>query len=134
MLIQIPDQRDLAENEIRVHHCVQHRNIVELVDSEITAPGSRGGSSAYLLFPYYRVRHVVIRLAGQKCGSSDSSSIPERHLAEPCGTSPEEWFSSCGTEDIAAVPIHLQSPVCYAQLCHWAHCSPRCEGEAVMMV
>ena len=55
MLLQLPEQRDLAENEIRIHGLVQHRNIIQLVDSELRVHQRGNSSSAYLLFPYYRV-------------------------------------------------------------------------------
>lgn len=55
MLIQLPEQKELSENEIRTHQLVQHRNIIDLVESQIRPSGGHGNSIAYLLFPYYRV-------------------------------------------------------------------------------
>ena len=54
MLLQVPEQRAAAEAEIRAHSVVQHRNVIQLVASEIQQ--TRGSNStAFLLFPYYRV-------------------------------------------------------------------------------
>ena len=54
MLLQVPEQKAAAEAEIRAHSSVQHRNVIQLVTSEIRqTAGSQ--SVAFLLFPYYRV-------------------------------------------------------------------------------
>lgn len=54
MLLQVPEQRESAENEVRVHRMVSHDNVIQLIDSEIK--DSRNGEGvALLIFPYYRV-------------------------------------------------------------------------------
>jgi len=55
MLLQVPEQRDLVENEVRVHGMIKHRSVIRLIQSEIK--GNRVGADgmAYLLFPYYKV-------------------------------------------------------------------------------
>ena len=54
MLLQVPEQREAAENEIRTHHVVNHDNVVQLVDSEIK-DNRNGEGTALLVFPYYQV-------------------------------------------------------------------------------
>ena len=58
MLLQVPEQRESAENEIRTHHLVKHKNIIRLVNSEIK--DERNGSGvALLVFPFYRVSQEI---------------------------------------------------------------------------
>lgn len=54
LLLQLTEQREAVEKEVRAHRTVQHRNVLRLVDHEIRDL-RRGGSTALLLFPYYRV-------------------------------------------------------------------------------
>ena len=54
MLLQVPEQREAAEAEIQAHSMVQHRNVVQLISSEIQS-NADGTSTAFLLFPYYCV-------------------------------------------------------------------------------
>lgn len=54
LLLQLPEQREAVEKEVWAHRTVQHRNVLRLVDHEIR-DFRRGGSTALLLFPYYRV-------------------------------------------------------------------------------
>ena len=54
MLLQVPEQRASVEAEIRAHTAVQHHNVLPLVCSEIQE-NKDGSSTAFLLFPYYRV-------------------------------------------------------------------------------
>ena len=54
MLLQVPEQRASVEAEISAHAAVQHRNVLPLVCSEIQE-NKDGSSTAFLLFPYYRV-------------------------------------------------------------------------------
>ena len=54
MLLQVPEQKTSVEAEIEAHAKVQHRNILPLVCSEIQE-NRNGSSTAFLLFPYYRV-------------------------------------------------------------------------------
>lgn len=51
----MPEQKESAENEIRVHGMIKHRNVVRLIDAEIKER-SMGDAMAYLVFPYYKVR------------------------------------------------------------------------------
>ena len=59
MLLQLPEQREAAESEIRVHKRINHPNVVHLVDSEIRSTAQKQNDSiegiAFLVFPYYRV-------------------------------------------------------------------------------
>ncbi|XP_064390546.1 probable serine/threonine-protein kinase DDB_G0291350 [Halichondria panicea] len=57
ILIQLPEQREAAQNEIRAHTQVDHPNVVHLVDSEIRDVSQRTSNCigiAFLLFPYYQ--------------------------------------------------------------------------------
>ena len=54
MLLQVPEQWAAAEREVRMHGQLQHRNILQLLDSELAGERSQHGT-AYLLFPYCRV-------------------------------------------------------------------------------
>jgi len=54
MLLQVPEQREAAENEIRVHRLVNHKNVIKLVASEIKDQRNDEGV-ALLVFPYYQV-------------------------------------------------------------------------------
>ena len=54
MLLQVPEQREAVEAEIQAHSMVQHRNVLQLICSEIQG-NVDGSSTAFLLFPYYRV-------------------------------------------------------------------------------
>lgn len=54
MLLQVPEQWDAVQNEILVHRQVKHKNVIQLVESEVK--GSRDGEGmALLIFPFYRV-------------------------------------------------------------------------------
>lgn len=59
MLLQVPEQRAAAENEIKIYQCVQHPNVIQLVDSELRSTIKRDSNPseeiAFLLFPYHRV-------------------------------------------------------------------------------
>ena len=54
MLLQVPEQQSAVEAEVRAHSLVQHRNVLQLVCSEIQE-NRDGSSTAFLLFPHYRV-------------------------------------------------------------------------------
>ena len=54
MLLQVPEQRESAENEIRHHQLVSHDNVIRLFDSEIKDI-QNGEGLALLVFPYYQV-------------------------------------------------------------------------------
>ena len=54
MLLQVAEQRTAVEAEIQAHSMVHHRNVVQLICSEIRR-NADGTSTAFLLFPYYRV-------------------------------------------------------------------------------
>ena len=56
MLLQVPEQREAAEKEIRTHQLVDNENIVKLITSEIKDQRN-GEGVAFLLFPYYRVSY-----------------------------------------------------------------------------
>lgn len=53
-MLQLPEQHEAVEKEIRAHQTVQHRNVLRLVDHEIRDL-RRGGGTGLLLFPYYQV-------------------------------------------------------------------------------
>lgn len=54
MLLQVPEQWDAVQNEIHVHRQIKHKNVIQLVESEVK--GSREGEGmALLIFPFYRV-------------------------------------------------------------------------------
>lgn len=58
MLLQLPEQRDSAENEIKMHKLINHPNVIKLIDSEIRDIASGTNyidGIAFLLFPFYRV-------------------------------------------------------------------------------
>ena len=54
MLLQVPEQREAAENEIRTHRLISHQNVIKLVTAEIK-DHRNGEGMAYLLFPFYQV-------------------------------------------------------------------------------
>lgn len=54
MLLQVPEQKEAVESEVRVHGMIRHRNVIRLIDSEIK-DGYRGDATAFLVFPYYKV-------------------------------------------------------------------------------
>lgn len=54
MLLQVPEQKESAESEIRCHRTLSHDNVIKLVDSEIK-DSQNGEGVALLVFPYYRV-------------------------------------------------------------------------------
>lgn len=54
MLLQVPEQREAAENEVRTHCLMNHDNIIKLVASEIKDQRN-GEGVALLLFPFYQV-------------------------------------------------------------------------------
>ena len=55
MLLQVPEQREAAEREIRTHRILVHNeNVIKLMASEIKDQRN-GEGVAYLLFPYYQV-------------------------------------------------------------------------------
>ena len=55
MLLQLPEQWDAVANEIHVHRQIKHKNVIQLVESEMK--GSRDDQgTALLVFPFYRVR------------------------------------------------------------------------------
>ena len=54
MLLQVAEQKTAVEAEIQAHSMVHHRNVVQLICSEIRG-NADGTSTAFLLFPYYRV-------------------------------------------------------------------------------
>jgi serine/threonine kinase 16 len=53
MLLQVAEQRTAVEAEIQAHSMVHHRNVVQLICSEIRR-NADGTYTAFLLFPYYR--------------------------------------------------------------------------------
>ena len=53
-MLQVPEQREAAEREIRTHRLIDNKNIVKLIASEIK-DRRNGDGVAYLLFPYYQV-------------------------------------------------------------------------------
>ena len=55
MLVQVPEQWDAVESEIQVHRQVKHKNVIQLVESEVKGNRESEGV-ALLIFPYYRVR------------------------------------------------------------------------------
>ena len=57
MLLQLPEQREAAENEIRTHRLVDHENVIKLVNAEIKDQRN-GEGVALLLFPFYQVRRT----------------------------------------------------------------------------
>lgn len=59
MLLQVPEQREAAENEIRTHRLVDHRNVIKLVTSEIKDQRN-GEGLALLVFPFYRVSRMAM--------------------------------------------------------------------------
>lgn len=54
MLLQLPEQREAAENEIRIHRLVDHENVIKLIGAEIKDQRN-GEGMALLVFPYYQV-------------------------------------------------------------------------------
>lgn len=55
MLLQVPEQREAAEREIRAHRLLaDNKNVIKLVASEIKDQRN-GEGMAYLVFPYYQV-------------------------------------------------------------------------------
>ena len=57
-MLQVPEQWEAVENEILVHRQIKHKNVMQLVESEMK--GSREGQGmALLIFPFYRVRFFL---------------------------------------------------------------------------
>lgn len=54
ILLQLPEQREAAETEIRTHRLVDHENVIKLVGAEIKDQRN-GEGLALLLFPFYQV-------------------------------------------------------------------------------
>lgn len=64
MLLQVPEQREAAENEIRIHHLLDHDNIIQLINSEIKDKRN-GEGTALLIFPYYNASPYNISRAAK---------------------------------------------------------------------
>jgi hypothetical protein len=61
ILLQVPEQREAAESEIRIHRLVDHENVVKLVSAEVKDQRN-GEGVALLLFPYYQVRLLCMEI------------------------------------------------------------------------
>lgn len=54
MLVQVQEQRSAVDAEIQTHSMVQHRNVIQLISSEVR-DNKNETATAFLLFPYYPV-------------------------------------------------------------------------------
>ena len=54
MLLQVPEQKSSVEKEVMAHSMIQDQNVLQLICSEIQE-NKNDTSTAFLLFPYYRV-------------------------------------------------------------------------------
>lgn len=54
LLLQVVEQRDSVEKEISMHRAVLHRNVLRLVDAQVTWT-EEGEGRAFLLFPFHQV-------------------------------------------------------------------------------
>ena len=63
LLLQVAEQKDSVEKEISMHKAVSHRNVVQLVDSQVVWRTEEVKGKAFLLFPFYQVpTHRVLAL------------------------------------------------------------------------
>ena len=126
MLLQVSEQQSAVEAEVRAHSLVQHRNVLQLVCSEIRE-NRDGSSTAFLLFPYYR---VSMGGRGQGCMGECSPPPSVWDSAGPDEALPEEQPAAARGESAAADAVSVPGTARHAHSQPPASGTQRREGTS----